>query len=270
MTNSNLEWQKCERRCADLHARVAELEAALFSGLCSAHQTPRVDCRVCNRVTYLTERVKTLTKDLERYKHHDEILQAELDSDRQRIQSLTDERDALVEAATELQRQARANTSAHMKLAEIRTEGRDAARAEAAQLAKELAAEAALATALEVARSREACAHLTPRRGADRLREALEGIADEFERTVKHHLDNDGKGMQAPFHGDFAAAKQIPSLASRIRWWAKHLRAALAAASEENPRVCSMCLGSPPLGGRCAACGVAGASRKPDWKEKPK
>lgn len=61
-----------------------------------------------------------------------------------------------------------------------------------------------------------------------RLREALEGIAEEFERTVRH-IDSKGKGgQQVPFHGDFASACQLPSFCSRARWWATHLRAALA------------------------------------------
>ena len=60
-----------------------------------------------------------------------------------------------------------------------------------------------------------------------RLREALEGIAEEFESTVRH-IDSKGRGGQhVPFHGDFASACQLPSFCSRAKWWATHLRAAL-------------------------------------------
>ena len=66
-----------------------------------------------------------------------------------------------------------------------------------------------------------------------RLREALAAITEEFESTVRH-CDNDGKGMHVPFHGDFAGAKQMPSIANRIRWWARFLRAALDAKEGET------------------------------------
>jgi hypothetical protein len=59
------------------------------------------------------------------------------------------------------------------------------------------------------------------------LEQALTGITEEFERTV-NHIDNKGRGGQhVPFHGDFAAACQLPSFCSRARWWATHLRDAL-------------------------------------------
>ena len=67
---------------------------------------------------------------------------------------------------------------------------------------------------------------------ADRLRIALDGITEEFERTVRH-VDSKGKGGQhVPFHGDFASACQLPSFISRARWWATHLRTAIKNALE--------------------------------------
>jgi len=60
-----------------------------------------------------------------------------------------------------------------------------------------------------------------------RLREALECVTSALEDAVAH-ADNRGQGgMQVPFHGDFAAATQLPSFVSRARWHARQGRAAL-------------------------------------------
>lgn len=62
---------------------------------------------------------------------------------------------------------------------------------------------------------------------------ALGAITEEFEATVRH-LDDDGTGLRVPFHGDFAGARQLPSLGSRIRWWARELRYALDRSESER------------------------------------
>lgn len=72
-------------------------------------------------------------------------------------------------------------------------------------------------------------AYRNERKGAaaEKLRAGLEGIAEEFESTVRH-IDSRGLGgQQVSFHGDFASATQLPSFCSRARWWAKHLRGIL-------------------------------------------
>lgn len=57
----------------------------------------------------------------------------------------------------------------------------------------------------------------------------LESIADEFERTIAHAdwKAAGSKGMSVPFHGDFASAVQLPSVISRMRWWAREFKTAL-------------------------------------------
>lgn len=63
----------------------------------------------------------------------------------------------------------------------------------------------------------------------DRI-EALENFAEGFAGTADAaiaHAENDGKGMQVPFHGDFAQAKASPSLVRNLRWWARAARDAV-------------------------------------------
>lgn len=62
------------------------------------------------------------------------------------------------------------------------------------------------------------------------VRLLMEGIADEFERTIQEaeRLASGGGGMHVPFHGDFAAAVRLPSVVSRMRWWVREFRRALA------------------------------------------
>lgn len=62
---------------------------------------------------------------------------------------------------------------------------------------------------------------------------ALESITDELERTVAE-ADRPKGGMSVPFHGDFAGALRVPSMLSRVRWWARELRASLPAGPRED------------------------------------
>lgn len=58
----------------------------------------------------------------------------------------------------------------------------------------------------------------------------LESFATGFVQAVDDataHAENTGKGMQVPFHGDFAQAKQVPSILGRLKWWANAAREAL-------------------------------------------
>lgn len=55
----------------------------------------------------------------------------------------------------------------------------------------------------------------------------LSAFTESFATTVEAasaHAENDGKGMQAPFHGDFAGAKHSPSMLQSLRWWARAAR----------------------------------------------
>lgn len=63
------------------------------------------------------------------------------------------------------------------------------------------------------------------------LRRVTEALADEFDKAVAHAewRAAGSKGMRVPFHGDFAAATQLPSLVGRMRWWAREMRKALDA-----------------------------------------
>ena len=60
----------------------------------------------------------------------------------------------------------------------------------------------------------------------DASRHMLEGICGEFERTIKHAewVAAGSKGMSVPFHGDFASVAHLPSIISRMRWWAREMR----------------------------------------------
>lgn len=58
----------------------------------------------------------------------------------------------------------------------------------------------------------------------------LAAFAENFATTVESasaHAENDGKGMQVPFHGDFAFAKRVPSVLQSLRWWARAAREAM-------------------------------------------
>ena len=60
----------------------------------------------------------------------------------------------------------------------------------------------------------------------DASRHMLEGICGEFEGTIKHAdwVAAGSKGMSVPFHGDFASVAHLPSVISRMRWWAREMR----------------------------------------------
>ena len=58
------------------------------------------------------------------------------------------------------------------------------------------------------------------------VRELLEAITDEFERTIDEAERPKG-GMQVPFHGDFASAVRIPTVIGRMRWWVREFKRAL-------------------------------------------
>jgi hypothetical protein len=58
-----------------------------------------------------------------------------------------------------------------------------------------------------------------------RCRSLLEGICSQFEGAVAHAAGS--KGMHVPFTGDFASAVQLPSVVSRMRWWAKEIRSVI-------------------------------------------
>jgi hypothetical protein len=61
----------------------------------------------------------------------------------------------------------------------------------------------------------------------ERLRKAVDGFVQEVE-SAERHFERPRGGMQVPFFGDFVGAERIPSLRSRLAWWARHLKAALA------------------------------------------
>ena len=63
-----------------------------------------------------------------------------------------------------------------------------------------------------------------------RVRAALEGICDEFEKTIAEAENRAAgrKGLQVPSHCDFVSAIQFPSIVVKMRWWVREFRAALA------------------------------------------
>jgi hypothetical protein len=61
----------------------------------------------------------------------------------------------------------------------------------------------------------------------ERLRQAAGGFVQEVE-SAERHFERPRGGMQVPFHGDFAGVNQTPGVRSRLAWWARHLKAALA------------------------------------------
>lgn len=89
----------------------------------------------------------------------------------------------------------------------------------AAEVRRQYVAEmAAVTKAVEARKAAEA--------RVDQLEKFAEGFAQVAEAAISH-AENDGKGMQVPFHGDFAQAKRIPSLLHELRWWAREARATL-------------------------------------------
>lgn len=58
----------------------------------------------------------------------------------------------------------------------------------------------------------------------------MDGFASTAEAAVAHSewMAGPRTGMRVPFHGDFASAYQIPSVISRLRWWAREFRASVA------------------------------------------
>lgn len=57
-------------------------------------------------------------------------------------------------------------------------------------------------------------------------RAVLSAICSEFEGAVAHAdwRAAGSPGMSVPFTGDFASATQLPSVVSRMRWWAREMR----------------------------------------------
>jgi hypothetical protein len=66
-------------------------------------------------------------------------------------------------------------------------------------------------------------------RERDEARAALSALCAEFEGAVANAdwRAAGSKGMSVPFTGDFASAVQLPSVVSRMRWWAREMRKAL-------------------------------------------
>lgn len=59
-----------------------------------------------------------------------------------------------------------------------------------------------------------------------RLADFADGFAGTVD-TAELHFNNNGKGMQVPFHGDFSQAKALPSLRRELKWWRARAREAL-------------------------------------------
>jgi hypothetical protein len=106
------------------------------------------------------------------------------------------------------------------KVVEVERE-RDEARAYADRLAANLA-EGALPKDIDVLRAANSAM-------AQQLHEAravLLAICSEFDGAVAHAdwRAAGSPGMSVPFTGDFASATQLPSVVSRMRWWAREMR----------------------------------------------
>ena len=58
----------------------------------------------------------------------------------------------------------------------------------------------------------------------------LELLGEEFKTTVEHAewLAKGSKGMQVPFHGEFAAAVHNPSVIIRFKWWVREIEKCLS------------------------------------------
>lgn len=67
----------------------------------------------------------------------------------------------------------------------------------------------------------------------------MEGFASTAEAAVAHSewMAGPRTGMQVPFHGDFASAHQIPSVISRLRWWAREFRASITKVEADMEKV---------------------------------
>lgn len=63
----------------------------------------------------------------------------------------------------------------------------------------------------------------------DSIKNLLEAICGEFERTIAHAdwLESGSKGMSVPFHGDFSQLVRFPSVINKFRWWAREFRSRL-------------------------------------------
>jgi hypothetical protein len=68
------------------------------------------------------------------------------------------------------------------------------------------------------------------------MRVWLEAICTEFERTVKHSETRGVGGMQVPFFGDFASVALLPSIISRMKWWADRFREALDVGDDDGAK----------------------------------
>ena len=71
-------------------------------------------------------------------------------------------------------------------------------------------------------------------RERDEARAMLSALCSEFEGAVAHAdwRASGSPGMSVPFTGDFASATQLPSVVSRMRWWAREMRLVIG---EEKP-----------------------------------
>lgn len=78
----------------------------------------------------------------------------------------------------------------------------------------------------------------------ERLRAALDGFASSVEAAERHFARPAG-GMQVPYHDDWTGVDRMPSVRSRLGWWARRMRAAL------SPHV-------PSYPGPSDACGYCG------------
>lgn len=60
----------------------------------------------------------------------------------------------------------------------------------------------------------------------EEARAVLLALCSEFECAVAHAdwRAAGSPGMSVPFIGDFASATQLPSVVSRMRWWAREMR----------------------------------------------
>lgn len=63
------------------------------------------------------------------------------------------------------------------------------------------------------------------RKTLEPLKAVVVGLAEEMEAAIRERERPKG-GQSVPFHGDFAQAP--PSMVSRLRWWAREMREALA------------------------------------------
>ena len=57
-------------------------------------------------------------------------------------------------------------------------------------------------------------------------RDLLESVCQMFESAANEaeNIASGRKGMQVPYHGDFAGSLHFPGVARNVRWWARNLR----------------------------------------------